>query len=237
MLASGARTVTATLRVLGLAGERRFTHDQRVLTRATGSARQGSRMLWGRLLTRRVPAGATIGFGADDTGERRSGRQITAKGCSRDAVHSSKQPVIRCFGLKWVARMLWGPVPWSRRVWAWPFRTALCPPAEPQDRRRHKTRVDWVRHMIKPSRRWLPGRRLVVVVDGAFAAVSLAVACVKSQGALGSRLRWDAALSHPPGPPPQGNRGPNPLKGKRQRSLQGWAARSDTPWETMEVDW
>jgi hypothetical protein len=27
------------------------------------------------------------------------------------------------------------------------------------------------------------------------------------------------------------------LKGKRQRSLQGWAERADTPWETVEVDW
>jgi len=27
------------------------------------------------------------------------------------------------------------------------------------------------------------------------------------------------------------------LKGKRQRSLQGWAERSHTPWETVEVDW
>jgi hypothetical protein len=27
------------------------------------------------------------------------------------------------------------------------------------------------------------------------------------------------------------------LKGKRQRSLQGWVERSDTAWETAEVDW
>jgi hypothetical protein len=52
-----------------------------------------------------------------------------------------------------------------------------------------------------------------------------------------SRLRWDAALYHPPGPHPPGKRGPKPLKGKRQRRLQGWAERSDTPWETVEVVW
>jgi len=27
------------------------------------------------------------------------------------------------------------------------------------------------------------------------------------------------------------------LKGKRQRRLQAWAERTDTPWETVEVDW
>jgi hypothetical protein len=76
-----------------------------------------------------------------------------------------------------------------------------------------------------------------LVVDGGFAAVSLASACVKSQVTMVSRLRWDAALYHRPGPHPQGKRGPKPLKGKRQRRLQAWAERTDTPWETVDVDW
>jgi DDE superfamily endonuclease len=237
MLAPGARTVTAALRVMGLAAERHFTNYHRVLNRATWSARHGSRILLGLLITLLVPPGATIVLGADDTVERRSGRQITAKGCYRDAVHSSKKHVIRCFGLKWVSMMLLVPVPWSRRVGALPFLTALCWPAEQAIRHRHKTSVDWVRQMMKQARRWLPGRRLVLVVDGGFAAVSLALACVKSQVVMVSRLRWDAALYHPPGPQPPGKRGPKPTKGKRQRSLQGWAERTDTPWEAVEVDW
>ena len=44
------------------------------------------------------------------------------------------------------------------------------------------------------------------------------------------------ALS-PAGARPPGKCGPTPLKGKRQRSLQAWAERSDTPWETVAVDW
>ena len=81
---------------------------------------------------------------------------------------------------------------------------------------------------MRQARRWLPGRPLVLVVDGGFAAVSLALACVKSQVTMVSRLRWDAALYHPPGPQPQGKRGPKPTKGQRQRSLHAWAERSDT---------
>jgi hypothetical protein len=237
MLAPGARTVTAALRVMGLATERRFTNYHRVLNRATWSARQGSRILLELLITLLVPAGATIVLGADDTVERRSGRKITAKGCYRDAVRSTKKHVIRCFGLKWVSMMLLVPVPWAQRVWAMPFLTALCRPAKKKDQRRHKTSVDWVRQMINQVRRWLPGRRVVLVVDGGFAAVSLALACVKHQVVMVSRLRWDAALYHRPGPQPPGKRGPKPLKGQRQRGLQTWAARSDTPWETVEVDW
>ena len=237
MLTPGARTVTAALRVMGLATERHFTNDPRVLNRATWSARQGSRILLGVMITLLVPPGATIVFGADDTLERRSGRQIKAKGCYRDAVRSSKNHVIRCFGLKWVSMMLLVPVHWSRRVWALPFLTALCRPAEKHSRRRHKTSIDWVRQMMKQVRRWLPGQRLVLVVDGGFAAVALALACVKNRVVMVSRLRWDAALYHRPGPQPAGKRGPKPTTGKRQRSLQGGAERSATPWETVAVVW
>jgi DDE superfamily endonuclease len=237
ILTPGPRTVTGALRVMGLAMERHFTNDHRVLNRATWSARQGSRMLLGLLVTLLVPPGAPIVLGADDTVERRSGRQITAKGCDRDAVRSTKTHVIRCFGLKWVSMRLLVPVPGSRRVWALPFLTALCWPSEASPRRRHKTSIDWVRQMMQQVRRWLPGRRLVLVVDGGFAAVSLALACVTHHVTMVSRWRWDAALYHPPEPQPKGKRGPKPLKGKRQRRWQGWAERSDTPWEDVEVVW
>jgi hypothetical protein len=237
ILAPRARTVTAALRVMGLAMEPRFTIYHRVLNRARWSARQGSRLLLGLLITLLVPPGATIVLGADDTLERRGGRKIKAKGCYRDPVRSSKKHVIRCFGLKWVSMMLLVPVPWSRRVWALPFLTALCWPEKRRGPRRHKTSVDWVRQMMKQVRRWLPGRRLVLVVDGGFAAVALALACVKHTVVMVSRLRWDAALYHPPGLQPPGKRGRKPTKGKRQRSLQGWAERSDTPWATVEATW
>jgi hypothetical protein len=237
VLTPGSRTVTGALRVMGLALERQFANYHRVLNRATWSACQGSRILLGLLITLLVPPGATIVLGADDTVERRSGRKIMAKGCYRDAVRSTKKHVIRCFGLKWVSMMLLVPVPWSRRVWAFPLLTALCWPETTRGTRRQKTRVDGVRQMMKSVRRGRPGRRLVWVVDGSFAAVWLALACVKSRVVMVSRVRWDAALDHPPGVPPPGTRGPTPPKGKRQRRVQSGAERPDTPWEDVEVDW
>lgn len=57
--APGARTVTTALQALGVAAARHFTNDPRVLHRATWSARQGSRMLWGVRLAFLVPPGAT----------------------------------------------------------------------------------------------------------------------------------------------------------------------------------
>jgi hypothetical protein len=90
--------------------------------------------------------------------------------------------------------------------------------------------------MVTHVRRWLPDRHLVLVVDGGFAAVALAVACAKNRVVMVSCLRWDAALYHQPGSQPPGKCGPKPTKGTRQRRLKGWAERSDTPWEGVEVD-
>jgi hypothetical protein len=237
MLAPGARTVTAALRVMGLSGERHFTSYHHVLNRATWSALQASQILLGLLITCFVPPGATTVLGADNRVERRSGSKINAKGCYRDAVRSSTSYVIRCFGLKWVAMMLLVLVPWSQRVWALPFVTALCRLTQQGRRPRHKTSVDWVRQMVKQGRRWQPGRHPVLVIDGGVAAVSLALTCVKQQVVMVSRLRPDAALYHPPEPQLPGKSGRKPTKGPRQRSVQGWAERTDTSWETVDVDW
>ena len=67
--------------------------------------------------------------------------------------------------------------------------------------------------------------------------MALALACQKSEVVLVTRLRLDAALYHPPAPQPQGKRGRKPSKGNRQRRLKVWAARADTPWEEVAVDW
>jgi hypothetical protein len=237
ILAPGKRTVTSALRVMGLSLERRFTNYHRVLNRAKWSARQASKILLGLIVLLLVPAGAALVLGADDTVERRSGRQIKAKGCYRDAVRSSRKHVVRCFGLKWVSMMVLVPVSWAQRVWALPFLTVLCWPQDKAGKRRHKTSVDWVRQMMKQVRRWLPERLLVLVVDGGFAAVALALACRDSEVVMVARLRLDAALYHWPAPQPPSKRGRKPTKGQRQRSLKVWAARAATPWEEVEVDW
>jgi hypothetical protein len=78
---------------------------------------------------------------------------------------------------------------------------------------------------------------LGLVVEGGFAAVSLALAWVKPRVVMVSRLRWAAVLDHRPGPQPPGQRGPTPTKGTRQRRLPGWAERAETPWEDGAVTW
>jgi hypothetical protein len=74
-------------------------------------------------------------------------------------------------------------------------------------------------------------------VEGGFAAVARARAGVASQVTRVSRVRLEAALYHPPVPPPPGKRGRKPTKGARHRRLKVWAARADTPGQETTVDW
>jgi DDE superfamily endonuclease len=104
--------------------------------------------------------------------------------------------------------------------------------------RQYKTVVDLLMILIRLVHRWQQRRLVVLVADGGYAAVKLALRCSgRPNLAMVTRLRWDAALYHPPSAQPEGKPGPKPLKGRRQRKLTAWAARSDTPWEEVEVRW
>lgn len=236
ILVNGRRTVASALRIMGLADHAHFTNHHRVLNRDAWSPLAAAKILLG-LIVAALPIDAPIILCADDTIERRAGPRITARGCYRDAVRSSRGHTVLCFGLKWVVMAALIPVPWSGRVWALPFLTALSWPEGKGPHLRHKTSIDWVRQMVGQVRRWLPARRLVLVVDGGFAAVALAGSCVRRGVTMVCRLRLDAALYHPPSPQPPSKRGPKPKKGARQRSPKQWLARSDTPWESIEVAW
>lgn len=235
LLAPAKRTVTSALRVTGLSQEPQFQRYHRVLNRARWNALAASRILLGLLLAL-LPAGSAIVIGADDTIERRRGRKIKGLGCYRDPVNSSHQRVVKCFGLKWLCLMLLVRVPWSKRVWALPFLTCLCPWPGKQAATAHKTAIDRLLILVRLIRRWLRGPELVLVVDGSYAAVKLALGCVEADVTLCVRLRLDASLYHQP-VIKAGRRGPRPRKGARQRSLQQWARRRDTPFEEIEVAW
>ena len=176
ILAPGKRTVSACLRVVGLAREKLFQSYHRVLNRARWSSRQASRILLG-LIVALLPLSSPVVIAADDTIERRRGKKIKGLGCYRDGVRSTKKHVVKCFGLKWLSLMVLVRLPFSRRVWALPFLTILCRAQQNDAPHRHKTVIDILMIAVRLVRRWLPQRAIVLVVDGAFAAVKLALLC------------------------------------------------------------
>ena len=100
ILSPGQRTVTAALRVMGLAQAKFFQKYHRVLNRAVWSSLEGARLLLVLLVSILAPTGPLI-MGLDDTLERRRGAKIQAKGIDRDPVRSSHSHVVKASGLRW----------------------------------------------------------------------------------------------------------------------------------------
>lgn len=125
LLTHRQRTVTACLRMVGLGSERHFQNYHRVLNRAKWNTFKAAQVLLG-LLVLLLPVDSPLVIGADDTVERRKGAKIKQLACYRDPVRSTKNQLVKCFGLKWLSLMLLVKLPWSERVWALPFLTVLC---------------------------------------------------------------------------------------------------------------
>jgi hypothetical protein len=241
ILTPGKRTVCAILRVMGLSELPWFQNYHRVLNRAKWSPLRLSQILLGLLVLAFLACGAPLIIAADETLERRKGPRIKQKGAFRDAVRSSKSRTVTSFGLRWVSMMLLVSVPWSSRVWALPFLTVLAPSQKTNraNGKRHKTSIDWIAQMIVVVRRWLPERPIVLVVDGALAAVKLGQRCAHLALPVTyvSRLRLDAVLHDPAPAPVAGKRGPKPKKGKRQVSLKARLSDPRTEWHSVRLRW
>lgn len=199
ILATGKRTVTSILEVMGLADKPNFQNYHRVLNRAVWSSIGASKILLTTLVTTFISQG-TIVCGIDDTIERRKGRKIRAKGIYRDPVRSSHSHFVKVSGLRWLSMMLLVEIPWAKKVWGLPFLTVLAPSQRyhQERKRQHKKLTDWARQMILQIKRWLPHRELVIVADSSFAALELLSAISNysrsvSSVAMITRLRLDAA--------------------------------------------
>lgn len=239
ILAPGKRTVSAVLRVVGLANEPGFAKYHQVLNRAVWSSRQVSQLLLNLLLSVLGHERGPLVFGIDDTIERRWGAKIKARGIYRDAVRSSHSHFVKASGLRWLSLMWLTPVPWAQRIWALPFLTVLAP-SERYSKgkvRSHKKLTDWARQMIYQLRRWLPNHELVVVGDNSYAVLDLLHACqsLASPVTLVTRLRLDAALYEPA--PAYSGLGRPRLKGSRLPTLQSLLQANMTQWVEQEVSW
>src|SRR5260221_3255262 len=216
LLATGKRTVSAALRVMGLSQERNYAKYHQVLSRAVWSGLEVSGILL-RLLLKSFDSGGPLVFGVDETIERRRGEKIAAKGIYRDAVRSSKSHFVKASGLRWMSLMWLTDIPFAQRVWALPFLTALAPSERyyAEHGRVPKKITDWARQMVFQVRRWLPQRELVVVADSAYAALDFLHACASLLRPVTviTRLRLDAALYEPA--PPYCGKGRPRKKGRR----------------------
>ena len=229
LLAVGPRTVTNCLRALGLAEHPSFTAFHRVLNRNAWSGPALARTLLHLIITALVPSGPVI-IGLDHTLERRRGLHIGPAGRFYDASRRADMPKPTSRGLRWLSAMVLVEVPFAGRIWALPVLTALTPSKIWSERQgqRHRTVTEWARLLLLTLRRWLPGRPIVAVMDGEFAALELLHALRPSMAVI-TRLRRDARLFDPPSHD-EDKPGRPARKGARQPLLSARIADPATRW-------
>jgi hypothetical protein len=238
ILATGQRTVSAVLRVMGLSQERNYVMYHHVLSRAVWSGLEVSVILL-RVLLKTFDGGGDLVFGIDETIERRRGEKIAAKGIYRDPVRSSKSHFVKASGLRWMSVMWLTTIPWAQRIWALPFLTALAASERyyEQRGRQPKKITDWARQLVYQVRRWLPERALIFVGDSTYAALDFLHACqtLAKPVTVITRLRLDAALYEPA--PPYPGQGRPRKKGKRLPTPQQVIDHPKTVWTRVTLPW
>jgi hypothetical protein len=238
ILAPGKRTVASALRAMGLEGERHFCRYHRVLSRASWSGREASRLLLGLLVEAFVPEGPLV-LGVDETLERRRGKKVGAKGIYRDPVRSTRHHFVKASALRWICVTLLAPVPWASRVWALPFLSALAYSERyaKEQGKRHKTLTEWAWQLLLLVRGWYPQREIVAVADRTYASLRLLERCRKLSNPITfvTRLRLDAALYEPAPPRRPHQMGRPRLKGERLPNLSVVAQDPSTQWRSVVV--
>jgi len=239
LLARGRRTVTATLRTMGLSGNTHFNVFHHTLSRAQWSALQLSRLLLVLLVQTFVPPNAVVEMVVDETLERRWGPHIHKCAYYHDPVRSSQKYRKISRGLKWVCLMLLITPPWTSHTWALPFLCVLLTSAKEDTKRgrRHKTVPEWTQQLVKVVHRWLPNRVLKIIGDGAYSVVEVGLTCRKQQATLIAPLRFDACLYTPPPARLPGQEGRPRGVGTRLPQMDQVQVDSKIIWQKACVTW
>lgn len=239
ILAPGRRTIASALRVMGLGDEPHFGNYHRVLNRDRWSPWCLSQLLLALIVRLLLPGDQPLLLLIDETLERRRGDQIRYKSWFRDPVRSTGRFVNTVLGIRWICLAILVPLPWCRRPWALPFMSvpALSRATSQKLGKRHRSLVRWAELMVSKVRRWQPSRRLILVGDGTYAALSLTRHCQGCSPPVTfvSRLRWDAGLYD--APVPRSKFGPKPRKGERLPSPQAILTAPATRWQRLPLAW
>lgn len=183
--------------------------------------------LWERLARRLVerfhPQGV-IPLTLDDTTFHKTGRKVDGAGWWRDAVRSTGQTLVRCFGLNLVVLCVRIDPPWGGEPLSLPINARL-------HRKGQETLLDQSEAMMREVAGWFPERRLHLSADGFYA--TLAGRALPSAH-LTSRMRSDAALYAPPPRRRPHQKGRSRKKGRRLPSPKQMAQRRQG-WQRVTV--
>lgn len=246
VLSKGRRTIADILRTLDLKNLKNFSKFHWILSEAKWCASRAAGILLLEII-RTFSLSGEIVIPIDTTIERRKGEKIKGLGRQRDPVRSTKSRKVLTIGLQWLVASISIKLPGSLTCWSLPFFTQLIPPKQPlstsrnkhdlSKKKKHKKLTKWTVQLIFQIRRWLgKGMKFVIVADVAFACYKIGHICVKTNGALISRLRLDARVFNFP-PLEKKRKGRPLLVGKRYPLFTDYLKDSTLVWQEVEVEW
>ena len=223
-LCTRRHTITGIYRIAAPLSPRAHDSFHRFFRCACWSLEQ----LWATLAIRLIesfcPTGA-IPLLLDDTAFHKTGRKIVGAGWWRDAVRSTSQKTVLCFGLNIVVLALKIVPPWGGQPLALPLTVRL-------HTKGGATLLDLAEQMVIQVASWLPQRRFQLCADGFYAPLA---GRALPQTELTSRIRHDAALYELLRRPKKPRRGRPRKKGNRLPTPRQLALKARR-WSTVMVD-
>jgi len=181
--------------------------------------------LLARLLVGRFYPEGDIPVDLDDTAFHKSGRKVDGAAWWRDAVRSTGQKLVHCFGLNLVVLTLRLNPPWGGEPLGLPINMRL-------HRKGGPSLLELAQLMLQELADWFPDRTFKLHADGFYA--SLAGSRPKSVH-ITSRMRRDAALYTPPPKKRKRGRGRPRKKGKRLPTPEQ-IAKTNRRWDSVVVN-
>jgi hypothetical protein len=215
----GRHTLTQALLEARAAGRRHHEGFHRLFSRGAWKPDVLGRLVC-LALVRLLPAQACVLLALDDTLCPKRGPRVFGIGSHRDAVLSSARHRVLRFGHVWVCLALVVRLPCSARTFALPVCLRLY--RTKKECAAHgaafRTKTQLAAEMLHVVAAWLAGRRVRLVMDGAYCCEGVVKRLPEGFVALGP-MRPDAALTRAaPQRRRPGQRGRTPLRGTRLRS-------------------
>jgi hypothetical protein len=184
------------------------------------------------LVVTRLNLGGVITLLVDDTLAHKRGRCVWGLGWFRDAVASTRKRTATASGHNWVVVAVAFCLPFSHTpVLALPLLARLRRPGKEQP-----GCAALARDLVAEVLGWFPGRRFILVGDGAYACKEM-LRDLDGRVTFVGRLRGDATVYDPRVPAARpGQRGPKAKKGPRLPKPREAAARADRK-RTERGDW
>jgi hypothetical protein len=225
------RTVTGMLIAAGLSGGWHHSRAHRFFSRARWSADRLGLVATGLIVERLLDEEEPLVAAIDDTLLRRSGPKVFGRHLHHDGSSPAAGPKARriAHGNAWVVAGVVVRLPFLERPICLPVLFRLWRPGE------GPTQVALAAELCALIARSHPGRRLVVLGDGAYAGAALSPADLPDDVTVIARARRDLRLHAPPPPRRPGQVGRPPTKGGRLPSLRERAA-AGRPWRRLAID-